>query len=104
MPGAASRSRAAGSRRASLAPGWKPLRFPCRGVLADLGDVVEDQQMILVELCQCALESKLAPRHLQPLYKIAEQANSTRRRKRHATATCRRASESHGLVRRGAIF
>jgi hypothetical protein len=51
-------------------------------VLADKGDVIEDQQqVILVELGDRALERELAPRDLQALYEIAgafERLNSTR--------------------------
>jgi hypothetical protein len=39
-------------------------------VLADVGDVVEDQRVILVELCERAFEGELTPRHLKLLYEI----------------------------------
>jgi hypothetical protein len=46
-------------------------------VLADVGDVIEDQQVILVELAQHAFEHELTSRHLKSLHEIAG-ANSTR--------------------------
>src|SRR6202043_2329030 len=40
-------------------------------ILADIGDVVEDQQVILVELGERAFEGELAARDLQALDEIA---------------------------------
>src|SRR5881227_3890125 len=40
-------------------------------ILADVDDVIEDQQMILVELGECTFERELAARDLQALDEIA---------------------------------
>ena len=43
----------------------------CLGLItADVGEVVEDQQMVLVELCQRGFERQFAPGNLEPLHQI----------------------------------
>ncbi len=39
-------------------------------ILGDVGDVVEEQQVVAVELGERALQGEFAPRHLQSLHKI----------------------------------
>ena len=48
-------------------------------ILPDIGDVVEDEQVILVELGDRAFEAEFTARDLQALDEFAGRMNSTRR-------------------------
>ena len=39
-------------------------------ILGDVGDVVQDQQIIMVELGDGGLQRQFSPRHLQPLHEV----------------------------------